>query len=726
MHVAHISDDGHIQSVKAHSQNCASICKSFGIEPLKELLYTAGLLHDVGKYQPSFQKRMYDHTVLAPHSLCGAQESRKLFGSSAPSMILQYVVAGHHGGLPDCGTKADSADTASLYGTLRRECESYELYRDELEIPHFKIEELNTYLGSGCRNSEEAAERFAFFTRYCFSCLTDADWLDTECFCTGAERKGLTADFGKCLSDVNRKLESFKCKTKLQKARAGLQAQVFEKAEANAKLFLMNMPTGSGKTLASVKFALERAVRLGKRRIIYIIPYNSIIDQTAETFDKLMGAHGEFLRHQSSFDFDSLEGAGEADRLAIKQATENWDAQIILTTAVQFFESVYSNKRSKLRKLHNMADSILIFDEAHLMPQEFLQPCLQAVTHITKFLGSEAVFLTATMPNYKGLFSEFAEQDMEILELVEDKSEFECFAKCGFSYIGQMTDEELLLSCADAPSTLVVVNSRKTAAKLYRMAAVGKRFHLSTYMTALDRARVISEVKIELLQLEEDFPSLKNVPSKRRILLVSTSLIEAGVDLDFFTVYRQLWGLDSILQAGGRCNREGKREKGGVFVFERLEEQGKRLTINQSITKGLYSEYQDISSEDCIKAYYERLFFARRDELRKNALGKQCVKPTQIPFKSYAEKFELIDSGTISVAVGQDELSKSLIERLRKQGTTDIRKLQRYTFSVYEKELDELMRRGVCECVGGVFFLTNSDYYNENTGVCLDGVDYIL
>lgn len=725
MYIAHISEDEKLQSVQEHSQNCAKLSSSFSVAPLKELTYILGLIHDIGKYQSSFQQRLKDKTIRAPHSLCGAKEAKKLFGSSAPSMILQYAIAGHHGGLPDCGTKADGCDTSGLYATLQRECESYDAYKDELTIPQLAAKELSAFLGNGCRNSEEAAERFAFFTRYCFSCLTDADWLDTESFCTGTERQKLSADFHKCLMTVNSALQGFECKTSLQGARAGLQAQVFEKTKEAANIYLMNMPTGSGKTLASIKFALERAIRTGKRRIIYIIPFNSIIDQTADTLERILGEHADILRHQSTFDFESIKGADEQDALALKKATENWDAQIILTTAVQFFESVYSNKRSKLRKLHNMADSILVFDEAHLMPQNYLQPCFQAVTHITKFLNSEAVFLTATMPNYKMLFAELSEQNLEIKDLVQDKKDFGCFAKCSYSLMGEVSDEELISSCTAVPSALVVVNNRKAAAKLYNMAMQGKRFHLSTYMTAKDRARVISEVKEELYQLEKDYPTLENVPLERRVILVSTSLIEAGVDLDFSTVFRQLWGLDSILQTGGRCNREGKRKNARVFVFERLDDRGRKLTLSQSITKGLCAEFEDISSETCINEYYERLYFVRRDELCKNALGKQCPKPMQIPFRSYAEKFEIIDSNIKAVAIEQDEQSKELIERLKNTGITDTRKLQSYTFSIYENELDLLMRLGVCENLGGVYCLTNKDYYNKNTGVCFDGIDYI-
>lgn len=193
-------------------------------------------------------------------------------------------------------------------------------------------------------------------------------------------------------------MDSFVCETELQRARARLQAQVYTKASENAEIFLVDMPTGSGKTLCSMKFALERAIKNNKKRIIYVIPYNSIIDQTVEVFEKLFGDSAQILRHQSSFCVDDSDYDEDYKKL-LKNASENWNAQIIVTTSVQFFESVYKNKRNRLRKLHNMADSIIVFDEVHMMPMPYLQPCLRAVAQITGLLNSDAVFLTATMPD---------------------------------------------------------------------------------------------------------------------------------------------------------------------------------------------------------------------------------------------------------------------------------------------------------------------------------------
>ena len=486
----------------------------------------------------------------------------------------------------------------------------------------------------------------------------------------------------------------------------------------------MNTPTGSGKTLASIKLALERAIALGKKRIIYVIPYNSIIDQTAKTFEKIFGSHATILRHQSSFDILSQSAEGQ-EPISLKQAAENWDAQIILTTAVQFFESIYSNKRSKLRKLHNMADSILIFDEAHLMPDSYLQPCLSAISHITKFLNSEAILLTATMPDYTHLFHDLSDLDADIVELVSNKGDFEIFNKCKINWLNTISDEFLLQHCYDAPSSLIIVNKRATAVEIYRAISVGRKFHLSTHMTALDRERTIEQIKCELRELELDYPRLENVPPERRITVVSTSLIEAGVDLDFFTVYRELWGLDSILQCAGRCNREGKRDTAQAYVFRREADSGKAISDAAEITKGLLSEFEDITLPACIEQYYQRLLWVRRDELRSHSL-EVGSNPTRIPFKTYAEQFELISSNAVNVVVIQDERSRELVEKMRQTGHVSSRALQYYSFSVYSYELNMLMAQGAIETIEGIYVLSNNDYYTQEYGIRFEGHDYYI
>lgn len=728
LYKAHIDEvTGRVQTVKEHSENTALFCEDFAVPELKEIMYVMGLLHDIGKYQVSFQERINGKNISIEHSICGAIEAQDKY-KNAVGLLMAYCIAGHHSGLPDGGSMGDTPDLSTLQGRLKRTTEDYSVYKHELQIPQIAEQDFLQFMLSNCGNDiGRIVDEFAFLTRYCFSCLTDADSLDTAYFCEKKQEHSLRADFAVALQRIEDKLSGFICKTDLQKSRAYIQGQAFEKVNQTADIFLMNMPTGSGKTLCSAKFALERAIKAGKKRVIYIIPYNSIIEQTAEVFENLFGKDVEILRHQSTFSYEEAENVSEDYREAAKSAVENWSAPFIITTAVQFFESIHANKRGKLRKLHNMADSILVFDEAHLMPQKYLQPCLQAIAFITRYLRSEALFLTATMPNFEKLMKQYALPDSKISSLITDTTLFSVFQKCRYVYVGKMGKEALLDKARRNGSNLIVVNTKKTAQQLYQ-ACRGKKYHLSTYMTGYDRKRVLDEIKEELSGLDRDFSDLSQVPDERRITVISTSLIEAGIDLDFYAVFRELSGLDSILQAGGRCNREGKRKRAEVTIFE-YEYDMPKVSADErgNIVKGLLEKYEDVSCADSVKEYYDRLFFIKEKEIQQYAMHQRCMDIRSIPFREYAEQFEIIDSRTVSIVVERDEESRKLIEGLKTVGAGNSRKLQKYACSVMLREFDDLLKQHVLEDYGtGIWCLTNPDYYDVEMGILFEAKDYFL
>ncbi len=272
-YIAHINETTkEIQSVKEHSENTAGLCKDFAIPPLKNFMYNMGLYHDIGKYQKTFQQRIRGASVRIEHSNCGAQVVRDQY-RGALGIMMGYCIAGHHSGIPDGGFLNDTPDMPTLYGRIKRKTEDYSTYKKELAEQAIDEKAFQKLMLQDCGGSAELfIDKFAFFTRYSFSCLTDADSMDTGRFCRISQPRPLTADFTACLERMDHKLNSFVCRTSLQKARASLQRQVFQKKDEDAELYLMNMPTGSGKTLASMKFALERALRGHKKRIIYIIP----------------------------------------------------------------------------------------------------------------------------------------------------------------------------------------------------------------------------------------------------------------------------------------------------------------------------------------------------------------------------------------------------------------------------------------------------------------------
>ena len=731
-YLAH-KNETEIQTLKEHSENVARLCEAMSVEELKDLLYMTGRLHDIGKYQETFQKRIRGSDDKIEHSICGAKEALKLYEGNIASLIMAYCIAGHHGGIPNGGLRTDTPDTSSLQGRIKRETEKYTKYKEELSLGNreLDIKKILEFLSKDCSTGDEderkrkSLDKFAFIVRYCFSCLVDADSLDTAEFCTGENHETLKSDFRACLKKINDIFKGFVCQTELQKTREVLQNQAFENLIEDANIYLLNMPTGSGKTLCSVKCALEMALKKKKRRIIYVIPYNSIIDQTVNVFEKIFGESVNLLRHQSTFCVED-ESDNEDYIKTVRNATENWDADFIVTTAVQFFETLYSNKRSKLRKLHNMSDSVIIFDEAHMMPEEYLQPCLEALVYLSKYFKSEVLLMSATLPDYKRLLDDFVGIESNIKELIKDKSSFRAFEKCTFQSIGETEPDKLLEIAEACRSSLIVVNNKKTAQELYRK-VTGKKFHLSTYMTAKDREGVIWEIKEELKQLETDFPGDENVPEERRITLISTSLIEAGVDLDFHTVFRELAGLDNILQTGGRCNREGKRKTGNVFVFEIPDKRlNGDLSLKAHVTRQLLKEYENIMDEECIKKYYDECIYFHKEEIMKKSISEGCGNFDNMPFADY--EFKMIKDNQVSVVIPDSEITDILKEiKTGVLSTSNMRKIQKNTVSVYEKELNDLIRQKAVNNYGnGIYILENKDYYRDDIGIQFEAVDYIL
>lgn len=707
MKYAHSSDDRK-QTINEHLIGVAEKAAAYSIDLMRRCSYITGLAHDIGKYADAFQRRLEGSCAKYEHSSCGAIELGELAEdeiSIGMTYMLQYCIAGHHTGLPDGGTLADRADSDStLHAKLKRReyyvgDTDYSSYKNEikLELPNYS--QLVSVIFD-TSNETDIYEKYAFFTRYLFSCLTDADYIDTEQFCSPEIERGLHADFAAMQRIIDKKLSSFTADTPLKKARKELQEQAICSSSAS-RISILDMPTGSGKTLCSMKIALKKAIDNKKKRIIYVIPYTSIIEQTAELFEKLFGECADIIQHHSNYCYDS-EDYSTSEKM--KRSTENWDAPVIITTSVQFFQSLYHYKGSGLRKLHNIANSVIIFDEVHMLPEKYLQPCLRAIGYITEYLFSEVLFLSATMPDFSELFERYSSNAVYD-ELIKDKSAFAAFQKCRYSYIGH-TDMEAIAEIADKyRSSLIIVNSRKTAMETYQLLS-GKKYHLSAYMTPADRSETIKCIREALAGGE-------------KITVVSTSLVEAGVDLDFEAVFRQLAGLDSILQSGGRCNREGKLEYGDVFIFETDEKLHGDMKVRAGIVKAMIESDKDITSEECIKSYYKRLFLYSDDIIDKNSIAKNCNGFDSIPFRTYAEEFNFIKEDTISVVIDNCCETAELLSQLKYGGRNVRRKLQRHSVSLrLGGEFDNALKTGLIHDMGyGVYVLSNNDIYSKETGL---------
>ena len=728
-YIAHRLEDGKTQPLKDHLLQVASAAERHSCGTVKKLAYLAGLLHDLGKYSEEFQQRIRGSALQTEHSLAGAQEA----GRGNPSaLLLQYVIAGHHSGLPDGGTAADSDDVATLSARLKRTADNYSAAKSEIEWDKPVQGELDGLLARLYKDCpHEATECFAFFTRYVFSCLTDADFLDTESFCSPGVRRGFNTDFAHALELVEQKLSSFVADTPVKKARSQLLEQVKQNIDAAADINILDMPTGSGKTLTGLWAALHIAKTQNKRRIIYVIPYTSIIEQTASEFKKIFGDSVTVLEHHSNYDFDGAETKAARESAAsggaagaavdsgslkdskrsglaeekLKRAAENWDCPIVVTTNVQLFESMYHYRSSRLRKLHNLSGSVLVFDEIHTLPLEYLQPCIRAVGQVTKHLDSKAIFLSATMPNFDGFIQQYA-PGCSVKNLIYDKSSYARFKNCTISYIGEANPEKLALSASKHGSALIVAGTRNAAREIYKLLS-GNKFHLSTYMTPVHRSEVIAKIK-------------KLLAAGEKLTVVSTSLIEAGVDLDFEAVYRELAGLDNILQAAGRCNREGRRANGQVFVYQTERPPSADIQVKANVTLNLLGTHSDITSEKCIEEYFGRVYGFHSQKIQQNRIGGSAASPlplSELPFRSYAQSFKFIDTLTIGVVIDNAEESGKLLQELEYGGLRAKRPLQRYTVGVRKYELDHMLKSGLLRQVNGVYVLSNNRYYSAEYGL---------
>ena len=697
--LAHISDDQKEQTILAHLQGTAAQAKAFaspfGAEEQAEL---AGLAHDIGKYTQAFQKRLRGMTIPVDHSTAGAVECWQM-----RQPFAAFAVAGHHGGLPDGGSQTDGPDQSTLWGRIKRKerglLEPYESWRQEIILPK---------AGVPAFIRKRPGPEWVFFTRMLYSCLVDADFLDTEAFMEGQSRAASETFVEQLWDKLQNYLSGwFPPKGELNRHRCEILQACIRAGDAQQMgLFSLTVPTGGGKTVASLAFALAHAKRHGLRRVIYVIPYTSIIEQTAEVFRAILGAEN-VLEHHSNALYD-LES--EADPLTIRlaKATENWDMPVVVTTAVQFFESLYACRSSQCRKLHNIAGSVVIFDEAQMLPISYLRPCIWAISQLIRDYGVSAVLCTATQPALKPIFQEFL-PEASMRELCPPGvCQQKVFRRVTFQQAGVLTWEALASRLNAYDQVLCIVNTRNAAREVYRRLDRAGSFHLSTLMYPSHRKSQLAEIR---RRLKEGLPCR----------VVSTSLIEAGVDVDFPTVFRELAGLDSILQAAGRCNREGKLQKGDVYIFETEERVPRTLEQRVQFTKAARQKCPEIAAPECIGTYYRQFYtFCDKDEIRSNTIARDAAGIDNLPFRTYAENFRFIQEDTVGVVIPTDDTAKALLAKLESGKFSVRRKLQRYTVSLRRHAFSKAAEAGILCERNGVFVLADMAYYEKETGLNLE------
>lgn len=709
--IAHKRDDGTEQLLVDHLSNVSRITGQFAAQfGMEQIGRIAGYYHDVGKYSKSSQKRMRGDGPRVDHSTAGAQLVRELYGKSDfINWMIALPIMSHHTGLCDWGSKADLAGESTFFGRIKKSISDFSDYSKELKKIDLSIKKFQNQLPE-FKNKEEGCLYFSTLIRMLYSSLVDADFLDTEAFMSdnmvkrngGESLEVILARSKEYL--INKKWLELKPLSTINGRRSQiLNASIEMGRMSEPGFFSMTVPTGGGKTVSSFMFALEHAIKNNMERIIYVVPYTTIIEQTAQVLRKLAGS-GNVLEHHSNFDFKN-DGEG----MMLKYASENWDIPIVVTTSVQFFESFYANRSSSCRKVHNYAKSVIVFDEAQKIPKNYLSPCLKMMEDLVDYYKCSAVICTATQP----ALAPYLKEGRKMREICPDVvEEFDFFKRNTFENIGAISENDLILRLEKEDCAMCIVNTRRIAQKVYYHIKNSHKYdyvyHLSTTMHREDRISILKEIR-------------RRLDHQEKCILIATSLVEAGVDLDFDVVYRQLAGVDSIIQAAGRCNREGKKDSSIVYIFDledekKVQSQRKEIAITEIILKkGI-----DLNDPKAATEYFEEYYDINAKKVNeKSVLDKKKIlsKAQEFSFKTIADEFHLIEEDTKTIVIPDDSVILVLERIDSNQGKKeDFKLIQKYSVSVPENQIIQLLDLGkICPVnhMVDLYVLVERESYEE-------------
>ena len=689
----------------------------------------AGLWHDVGKYSGEFQAYLYrengheahleQYDGRVDHATAGAQHAVEvLTGLNQPEAgrLLAYCIAGHHAGLAD----ADDG-RRGLNARLRKVVKDWSaapaelLQADALPFPELSLD---------YDDEPRMAFQMALFCRMQFSCLVDADFLETEAFYSAARPQSaitLRQLQAALYAHLDRLNSAGPDVGTVHESRQHILSACRDAAEWSPGLFSLTVPTGGGKTLSSLAFALKHAERHMLRRVIYAIPFTSIIEQTADVFRRVFKDIGDdaVLEHHSNLD---PEQESHTSRLA----AENWDAPIVVTTNVQFFESFFAAKTSKCRKLHRVAGSVIVLDEVQTLPVELLQPCLALLRELSTDYGCTIVLCTATQPAilHRDDFPIGLENVREIIP--DPPALYRRMKRVDVESLGPLSDNELTARLEQHEQFLCIVNTRGHASRLFELLKQQRDgaglFHLSTFLCGEHRSRTIATIRERLC-------------AGKPCRVISTQLIEAGVDVDFPVVYRALTGIDSIAQAAGRCNREGKQTSATVYLFEPTEVRliGYLKSVADSAAE-LLPDVDDPLDLDVVTRYFDLHYWKHSDRWDAKQVMECFQEPAKqvFQFRTAAERFRMIEDNTQPVFVPYADEGSKLIEQLRRPSTPEnpavlrklLRQLQRYSVSLFTNVYESMLTRDI-ELVHDRFaVIANETMYDDRLGLRLDLAGY--
>lgn len=710
----------------------------------------AALWHDLGKFSKEFLDHIHHSSSSSEaeekhfgkkvdHSTAGAKHASTHWGTSKTPYgdMLAYVIAGHHAGLPN--------GPDLFFERFYKDIPDWESYAP-VELCSF-TEPSPPFLW---HKKSQASKRDLGFAvamqiRMLFSLLTDSDFLGTEHFMSREKREMRPSWPPDILEQMSLRLETHLSDMEstpnpppIQHLRRKIHHQCLSQADVPQGIYQLNVPTGGGKTLSSLSFALAHARQRHLSRVIYVIPFTSIIDQTSRTFREVMAPLNEklglecILEHHSNL-------APDQDTERVRLMSENWDSPLIVTTSVQFFESLFSNRPSACRKLHRMANSVIIFDEAQSLPSHLLAPCMEAMRTLEKDYGCTLVLCTATQPALE-LKEEFSigwpAEELTSLLGADFEHQLELsMQRVTIRHLGEMDQEMLIKHWKTLPekSALFIVNTTKEAQFLFDVFSSQETahiVHLSARMCPIHRERVIETVKQELEQGEN-------------LILIATRVIEAGIDISFPVVYRACAGIDSIAQAAGRCNRHGEREgKGLVFIYESTDFPIPNVLDDLRTAASATREVLALNPEsDLLSPEISKLFFRIYYNNRKNQTNqwdsKHIKEMTQLTpvaenvfksfkFKDIENNFKMIPDTSRSVMVAMDEEALSLWKRLGVLDSQGLypdknlrRKIQRYSVQVYDNEWPVLQNHGMESYIDGSIhvLLQPRGIYDEHKGI---------
>lgn len=712
-----------------HAARVANLARSFagafGAGDWGEVL---GRWHDLGKASDDFQR--YIGVSADPdageesakpgrvdHSTFGAQHAARVVGGHS-GQILAFCIAGHHAGIPDATAVEEAGRTSALEARLTKTVPAVQPSAADLEKPQLRF--------PFRPGADDPGFQVAFFTRMLFSALVDADRLATEQFCNPevAEERSVMRP---SIIELRESIDAYLARKEATAARTAvnaLRSSVLAECRAAAPLapgfFSLNVPTGGGKTLASLAFGLRHAEAHGLRQVIVAIPFTSIIDQTADVYrDALAGLarHG-LIEHHSDIQ-------PTYDTRANKLASENWDAPIVVTTNVQLFESLFASRCTPCRKLHRLARTVIILDEAQTLPIDLLEPTLRVLRELVDHYGCTVVLCTATQPALERGDEEFTIGLEGVRPIIVDPAAlFSALRRTVVHRAGRLSDDALVDRVAIEQSALCVVNTRPHAARLYDLLTevCGREgcYHLSTFMCAQHRRDTLGAIR-------------RRLADRRPCRVISTQLVEAGVDLDFPVVFRADAGFDSIAQAAGRCNREGILQEAGqpslgrVYVFEAdCPPPPGVLRDAAQCGRELASRFADPIAPDAVEAYFRLFYWSQRHKWDKHGIMPKVAddlrqRTLHLQFRAVSEAYKIIRDDQVPVLVPYDRTAADIRDRLWRGAPLDftlMRRAQSYLVPVRNDLLQALFAAQVAVShESGWWLLVNDAAYSNDTGI---------